>query len=157
MSGTPEPQSQPEHGPVTPPPEVPEEFADAYRAAYERALAEQTGGPYHVAEPAEVPEEDETWRDRLPVRQGRLLVGTHREERDAVYLRDRRWFVPLVLVVLVVVLVVGAYLLGRTFAAQLSSSNVIGPSPTSETSICAPKIPVSTCVPASRSAATTAS
>lgn len=142
---------------MTPPPEVPEEFAEAYRAAYARALADQSTGPRHVEVPEETSEPDDSWSEGLPDRQGQLRLGTHREERDPTYLRDQSWFVWLLLVVLVLVLVVGAYLLGRVFADQLSSSSVMGPSPTSETSICAPKTPVSTCVPASRSAATTAS
>jgi hypothetical protein len=152
---------------------VPEEFADVYRAAYERAMAEQTDAPTHRERPAEdAPEDDDQesatdWSSRLPSRQGRLLVGTHRGaapesgEPDAGSVLDRlresRAFVPVLLVLLVLVMVVGAYLLGRVFAAQVSSSNVMGPSPTSVTSICAPNEPVSTCTPASRNPVTTAS
>ena len=37
--------------PGSPPPEVPEEFAAAYREAYERALAAQTAGAQHRDDP----------------------------------------------------------------------------------------------------------
>ena len=58
------------------PPEVPEEFAAAYRAAYERALAAQSEGLADEEEPAT----GSTDTDELPARRGRLVVGTHRTE-----------------------------------------------------------------------------
>ena len=142
--------------PDSPPPEVPEEFADAYRAAYRRALAAQSqheGPGQHVD-----PETDETG---LPRRRSALRVGTHRPPPPTgtatwfERVRDSRWFVPLLLLLLALLLVVGAYTLGRAFAdrvgarTQTSSTIVTGPSLTSSTSMSAPKTPVSTVVPSS--------
>ena len=128
------------------PPEVPEEFAAAYRAAYERALAAQSDGPGHrsVAEP------DETDEDALPRRRGPARVGTHRTRpagpdgpgpesrpssptrRESAFedepsgpatayerIRDSRWFVPLLLGLLAALLVLGAYAVGRAFSARV--------------------------------------
>ena len=70
--------------PGSPPPEVPEEFAAAYRAAYEQALAAQTGGAQHRDLPEddeELPgdaaddDTDELEAQRLPRRRGPLHCG----------------------------------------------------------------------------------
>ena len=75
MSGTTNPGS--------PPPEVPEEFAAAYRDAYERALAAQTAGAQHRDDPvpedetlAEEYEDTETVEQPLP-RRRRPHAGGH--------------------------------------------------------------------------------
>ena len=118
-------------GPTPPgslPPEVPEEFAAAYRAAYERALAAQSEG----APDEEEPETGVTDTDELPVRRGRLVVGTHRTETydDEPTMFERvsnsPWFVPLLLALLALLLVLGAYAVGRTFAHKVNDDS--GPS-----------------------------
>ncbi len=130
--------------PGSPPPEVPEEFAAAYRAAYEQALAAQTGGAQHRVVPEDDDEEspeqagddavdgddedtDEIEVQRLPRRRGPLRVGTHRsaetfepEEDDRPTwferIRDSTWFVPFLLALLALLLIIGAYAVGRRFA-----------------------------------------
>ena len=104
------------------PPEVPEEFAAAYRAAYERALAAQSEGRQQDAEW----EEEPGVGDDLPERRGRLVVGTHRTESydgepTAVEkLTDSPWFVPLLLTLLALLLILGAYAVGRSFAGKVN-------------------------------------
>ena len=146
----------------------------------------------HVDEPVEAvaappvrPEADSdtgagTWDD-LPERTRPIRLGTHRqpdEEREPTAyerLRDSGWLVPVLLVVLGLLLVVGAYVLGRAFSTHVatkssgsahpqvvevqavSSRSVTGPSLTRDTAMSAPKTPVSTCVPACSRAARTAS
>jgi hypothetical protein len=115
--------------PGAPPPEVPEEFAAAYRAAFEQAMAAQstpTQDGDHV-----MPELDEVG---LPRRTRRTLVGTHRAPgRDVGAVRDRPtlfersresgWLAPVLLVLLLLILILGSYLLGRTFAAHVGSQS----------------------------------
>lgn len=113
------------------PPEVPEEFAAAYRAAYERALAAQSeGAPASSAwddEPADT--------DDLPERRGRLVVGTHRTEsydgEPTAFekLTDSPWFVPLLLTLLALLLILGAYAVGRSFADSVSGDTDSGSDP----------------------------
>lgn len=112
-----------------PPPEVPEEFAAAYRAAYEQALAAQTAGPQHREERGE--------DDELPRRRGPLRVGTHRTSE--VYddsptwferVRDSTWFVPILLALLAALLVLGAYAVGRRFADRVGSDASTDAEPT---------------------------
>jgi hypothetical protein len=132
--------------PGSPPPEVPEEFAAAYRAAYEQALAAQSeglpeeselegpeSGPESGAETD--PETDTspgTDTDELPARRGRLVVGTHRTEayddEPTLFERvsDSPWFVPLLLALLALLLVLGAYAVGRAFSGKVNSDS--GPS-----------------------------
>ena len=104
------------------PPEVPEEFAAAYRAAYERALAAQSEGSQHRGESeGEVDDADD-----LPERRGRLVVGTHRTESYdgeptvVEKLTDSPWFVPLLLTLLALLLILGAYAVGRSFAGKVN-------------------------------------
>jgi hypothetical protein len=124
--------------PGSPPPEVPEEFAAAYRAAYERALAAQTAGQHRddLAPPGERAEEsvdevdeyEDAAEQPLPRRTGPLRVGTHRqmEEYDDdnptwfENIRDSTWFVPLLLALLALLLILGAYAVGRGFADQVA-------------------------------------
>jgi hypothetical protein len=115
---------------------VPEEFAAAYRAAYERALAAQTAGQHRDdPEPpdetlAEEFEDTETVEQPLPRRSGPLRVGTHRQpvEYDDdnptwfENVRDSTWFVPLLLALLALLLIIGAYAVGRGFAGQVEES-----------------------------------
>jgi hypothetical protein len=106
---------------------VPEEFAAAYRAAYERALAAQSEQTHRRVE------DDDT--DEVPRRPGRLRVGTHRDHTAGDHTTEQpvpvptgpvaptrsrpRWLVPLLLVVLVALLLLGAYAVGRVFAGQV--------------------------------------
>ena len=134
--------------PGSPPPEVPEEFAAAYRAAYERALAAQTGGPQHRDDPEPEPDEKsgddghmdgDTLETPLPRRRGPLLIGTHRseEEYDEVddtptwfeRVRDSTWFVPLLLALLALLLILGAYAVGRRFAGEVQGDSSPGAEP----------------------------
>jgi hypothetical protein len=84
--------------PDAPPPEVPEEFADAYREAYRRAL--QSGDGFREAPPHEV-----------------VRVGTHRSDAAAAIagtgVRSSRWFLPAVIGASGLVLVLGAYAVGK--------------------------------------------
>jgi hypothetical protein len=126
--------------PGSPPPEVPEEFAAAYKAAYERALAAQTVGPQHRDDPEppdesvdEVDEYDDPAEQPLPRRRGPLRVGTHRtteeteeyEDDGATWfegVRDSTWFVPLLLALLALLLILGAYAVGRELAGRVDQS-----------------------------------
>ena len=115
------------------PPEVPEEFADAYRAAYERAMAEQTAGARHRTaeeqdDAGEDTPDDERWAHRMPRRAGPPREGTHRgpdagSPSDVVpkprSQRESRWIAPALLTLIAVTLVVLAYVLGRIFASSL--------------------------------------
>lgn len=151
----------------SPPPEVPEEFAAVYRAAYEQSLAAQGGGPQDRDDLAEHHRDvagseadggSAEGADQIPVRRRPLRIGTN---RGVAYrkLRDApAWLAPLVLTLLVLLLVLGAYWIGRAFAGQatghpradqVSRIIVTGPSPASSTVISAPKTPRSTCVPCS--------
>ena len=129
MSGTTNPGS--------PPPEVPEEFAAAYRDAYERALAAQTAGAHHRDDP--VPEDEtlgeeyedtETVEQPLPRRRGPMRVGTHRtadeeyDDRQTWFegVSESNWFVPLLLALLALLLILGAYALGRELAGRVDQS-----------------------------------
>jgi hypothetical protein len=107
---------------------VPEEFAAAYRAAYERALAAQSEGPPDDEEPAR----NDGDTDELPVRRGRLVVGTHRTETyddDPTVVEkvtESPWFVPLLLALLALLLILGAYAVGRAFSGKVKDDD--GPS-----------------------------
>ena len=118
------------------PPEVPVEFAAAYRAAYERALSAQTEGAPPASEPAPAAGVgDDT--DELPARRGRLVVGTHRtesyDEEPTFFERvsDSAWFVPLLLAMLALLLILGAYAVGRAFAGKVTDDG----EPSSEPSV----------------------
>lgn len=113
------------------PPEVPEEFADAYRAAYERAMAEQTAAARHLVADdhddagPETPE-DERWAHQLPRRTGPPREGTHRDAAQPAKppassggLRESHWLAPALLTLIAVTLVLLAYVVGRIFAASL--------------------------------------
>ncbi|ROR92555.1 hypothetical protein [Nocardioides aurantiacus] len=123
------------------PPEVPDEFAAAYREAYERALVAQTDAARHrrppqyrpgfVAPTVTVAASSAPVRPApdvdLPERRGRLVVGTHRQEPDVLgagepwfdHVRDSRMFVPVLLATLALLLVLGAYVIGRAFTAAV--------------------------------------
>jgi len=123
---------------------VPEEFAAAYRAAYERALAQQSAQTHRrVEDDYDTDATDEQGAvgrdpDALPRRGGRLFIGKHRGERDeqvearavaaarSSWLEEARgsqWFVPALLVLLAVLLVLGAYALGRAFAGSVETQD----------------------------------
>jgi hypothetical protein len=86
--------------PDAPPPEVPEEFAAAYSEAYRRALESGEYGEEAVdeVEPQEV-----------------VAVGSHSPEgtHPADRLRAQRWFLPAALTGVAVLLVLGAYGIGK--------------------------------------------
>jgi len=102
--------SGPEY-PDAPPPEVPEEFAAAYREAYQRALEAE---PYADAEPdlPDVPPQEV------------VLVGTHRSDHEVVEpavslltrWRAAAWFVPALFAAGALVLVLGAYAVGSALS-----------------------------------------
>jgi hypothetical protein len=113
----------------------------------------------------------------LPRRTRPLRIGTHRvskperEEPSAFErARDSGWLAIALLAALALLLVVGAYVLGRAFASHVAGGSssarldphvsrisVTGPSLTSSTAMSAPNTPVSTWVPASTSASRTRS
>ncbi len=120
--------------PGSPPPEVPEEFAAAYRDAYERALAAQTAGAQHRDDPvppdetlAEEYEGTATVEQPLPRRRRPMRVGTHRtadreyDDRPTWFegVSESKWFVPLLLALLALMLILGAYALGRELAGRV--------------------------------------
>jgi hypothetical protein len=117
---------------------VPEEFAAAYRAAYEQALAAQTDGPQHREHPPERQWQglaaadssggEDAFDEELPRRRGPLRLGTHGipEEYDDSptwfeKMRDSAWFVPILLALLAALLILGAYSVGRRFADRVGS------------------------------------
>ncbi len=115
------------------PPEVPEEFAAAYRAAYERAMASQSVQTHRRPDHEEAAEVE-----ALPARSSSISVGTHRApyqeespERTSVRdLRESRWFVPVLLALLALLLVLGAYAVGRVFAGQVEPDGPPAAEPT---------------------------
>ena len=120
------------------PPEVPEEFAAAYRAAYERAMAAQSRETHRRLDDDRQGGASEAEESALPPRRGRLLVGSHRGEaptreppprpsvpRAAGDTGSRAWLVPVVLlVVLALLLVLGAYVVGRVFSESVQDTQV---------------------------------
>ncbi len=127
---------------------MPEEFAAAYRAAYEQAMAAQSV-PLRQGEHAEV-EDDEIG---LPRRTRPLRIGTHRlserrrvppvpapaaepspaddDEGASAYERARvsGWLAPTLLAVLALLLVVSAYVVGRAFAGHVAQRGGSGDAP----------------------------
>jgi hypothetical protein len=104
---------------------VPEEFAAAYRAAYEEALRAQSV-PSKQGDHAD--RAASTWLDSagLPVRTRPIRVGTHRGEtgtEPSAYerARDSVWFVPALLLALAALLLIGAYVAGRMFASHVGT------------------------------------
>jgi hypothetical protein len=124
-------------GPHEPPPEVPDEFAAAYRAAYEEAMRAsaptgshraagadaEPGGPGGPGEPAgstgrAAPGTSaaERWR-AVRSAAGERWAATAQATAAAVGgWRRQRWFLPVLGGVGAVLLVVAAYLLGRAFS-----------------------------------------
>ncbi|HEX7716235.1 MAG TPA: hypothetical protein VF416_03030 [Marmoricola sp.] len=100
--------------PDSPPPEVPEEFADAYRAAYRRALE---SGPDVLAvtpDPA---------GHGTAAHQDVLLAGPHptdepARELHATWRREARWFRPVAIAASAAVLVTAAYAVGHALAGD---------------------------------------
>ena len=118
------------NGPGDPPPELPPEYAEAYRRGYERAVRRANGevvedtGSIEPQRPLFVDEIDEP----PPVLPG----GAHRAEPEPppalepeslAEPRERSaWLVPAVLAGLVVVLLLGAYVVGRVLSDNLAST-----------------------------------
>lgn len=119
--------------PSTPPPEVPEEFADAYREAYERALAEQRREPQgavgaHRARSGDTQEQPavQDGPGQKPGAHAAWPAGDQQEPEEDwteysvqspfAAFRSSQWFVPALLVLAAAVLVLGAYGIGRIFA-----------------------------------------
>jgi hypothetical protein len=97
--------------PDAPPPEVPEEFAAAYRDAYRRALgADPVPEDGLAVDLPEVPPQEV------------VLVGTHRSADEPApaprvsHWRATPWFMPAVIAASALVLVVAAYAVGRAFS-----------------------------------------
>ncbi len=115
-----------DRGGIAVPPEVPEEFAAAYRAAYARALAAQSPHPHRRLrhDPGRERGEVRDDPDALPERDEDPVVGTHREGDDTSWhrLRAEPWFIPGLLLVIGLLLVLMSYLIGIAFAAQLNST-----------------------------------
>lgn len=91
-----------------------------------------------------MPEDDDTDElegQQLPRRRGRLRIGTHRtepvhdDEEDGPTwferIRDSTWFVPLLLALLAILLVLGAYAVGRRFADGVADRASSGSEPRS--------------------------
>lgn len=119
-----------QRSPGEPPPEVPEEFADAYRSAYEQALAEQSAVGRHVESERDEEDAESTaggsdWADRLPRRRRTLAGGARRDDateedpgpasHEKAW-HQHRWFVPVLLTLIALLLVLGAFALGRVLA-----------------------------------------
>jgi hypothetical protein len=106
-------------------PDVPPEYAEAYRRGYERAYRETAGGDEgdYPAQPGRV---DETQR-LGPLEE--VLAAGEPERRPGPAHRDRdagarpAWLVPAILVGLLVLLLVAAYVVGRAFSSSVASSN----------------------------------
>lgn len=98
--------------PDAPPPEVPEEFADAYRAAYERALRAGSGADAALPE---VPPQEVV---RVGVHSAAAEGGSEGDEPAGVLARWRgtRWFPPALFGAVALVLVVGAYAIGSALS-----------------------------------------
>jgi hypothetical protein len=120
-------------------------------------LAAQSAGPQHRHEPEPEPgpepgpddteagdagdagDEHDTLETLLPHRSGPLRVGTHRSEYDEVDTDDSpgwfdrishsTWFVPLLLAILALMLILGAYAVGRAFSGQVGSEESSGDEP----------------------------
>lgn len=95
--------SGPEY-PDAPPPEVPEEFAAAYRDAYLRALqAEEPSGPEPEPAPVVTPATPD-------------VAANHRQ--PAAPWRTSRWFLPVLVAVTALMLVVAAYAVGKALSGE---------------------------------------
>lgn len=107
---------------------MPDEFAEAYRAAYLEALGQQTTGPRHADvelhdDATDETPDDERWAHELPVRSGVPREATHRDpdaEPAGVparaahdVFRDARWVGPALLGLIVVTLLLLAYVVGQ--------------------------------------------
>lgn len=111
---------------------MPEEFAAAYRAAYEQAMAAQSV-PLHRGEHVDAGDD----KLGLPRRIRPLLIGTHRataepdDESPTAYerARDSGWLAPTLLAVLALLLVVSAYVVGRAFAGHVAERSGSGDEP----------------------------
>lgn len=108
------------------PEEVPEEFADAYREAYLRALREEGLQPGEAVapEPVEpvpadapvepVPDEPVEAPEVAPaVAAGRHRVTEYRSATPLERVRGGRWFLPLLVALVVLLLVLGAWALAK--------------------------------------------
>ncbi len=116
---------------------MPDEFAAAYRAAYEEALRAQAapdgrgrvrprrGGHARVVEPDPGPPDELPERDRRSA----IRIGTHRMQQvdaeSSAYerMRDSVWFVPALVLFLVLLLLLGAYVVGRQFSAHVGGTS----------------------------------
>ena len=118
MSGTEPPDS--------PPPEVPEEFAATYRAAYEQAMAAHSRGPEQPGDPAD--------QERDAPRSGHLAgpdPAPRARPRGSGFSRVREspWFVPVLLGLLAALLIGAAYAVGRQVAGTVETASLPGDDP----------------------------
>ena len=95
---------------------MPEEFAAAYQAAYEQALADFEIAPQRHDEHDGDPSIVDGDRERHVDAESAHPTGFER-------VRDTHWFVPFLLALLVLLLVLGAYGIGKAFAAQVGTES----------------------------------
>jgi cobalamin biosynthesis Mg chelatase CobN len=119
------------------PAEVPREFADAYREAYEAALAAQAEnkpGTHAERRPSSGirlrrerrsatagSSENDGAVAAASAAPGSSGIEEPREPAPYERVRDSVWFVPAMLGVLVLMMLVGAYVLGRVFATHVGT------------------------------------
>lgn len=98
------------------PPEVPDEFAEAYRAAYEEAMRASADVGSHKDLPTQAPTKTPTQAPKREPKPGPERPARTWSASDALaQWRGEAWFLPAVAAAVVVVLVLGAYLVGRAF------------------------------------------
>lgn len=117
--------------PDSPPPEVPEEFAATYRAAYEQAMAAHSRGP---EQPGDREERDEdppapTVVGRAPAGRREPASGGAGPWGGLARVRDTAWFVPVLLGLLAALLIGAAYAVGRQLAETVESAPLPGDDP----------------------------
>jgi hypothetical protein len=139
------------------PPDLPPEYAEAYRRGYERAYgsaddAPEQGGPRitgplfadelepqseRQSEPQSEPRSEPRAFDRqAPVDEPRRVGGAHRADSTSLLPevpaapRERpAWLVPVLLAGAVLVLLLGAYVVGRVLSSSLSGTDVADDKP----------------------------
>lgn len=104
------------------PPDLPPEYADAYRRGYERAYQQAAG---EQDEPRPALSRGGSHRASASESSAPSALDEHFSERESDDPRDRRaWLVPALLAGLVVVLLLGAYGVGRVLSDNLAGAQV---------------------------------
>ena len=117
------------------PPDLPPEYADAYRRGYERAVKRANGEPVEDTGPIETPRP--LFVDEIDEPPPVLPGGAHRAEPepppepepDTEPAERPAWLVPALLAALIVVLLFGAYGVGRVLSDNLADSSAAPPKP----------------------------